>query len=511
MNAWLRVSSGSRTGGELAGGRNRPNRLMARILIVDDEETLLYSLVLQLRKGGHECLACATASAALEALGSFDPEVALFDLHLPDMGGIDLIRTARERGFDGPIVVLTAFGSVTSAVSAIKAGASEYLQKPVSSDDLEIVIRRCLDTTRLKDHLDILERQQRHRARGEAIIGHSPALREALGLLDKIAQIPPDADGSRPTVLLTGETGTGKDLFARRLHDVTSGGGGEGEAPFVQVNCTAMPASLVEDELFGHERGAFTDARTSKKGLFEFAHAGTIFLDEIGDMPPALQAKLLVVLERRVFRRIGSTHERRVRAQIVAATNRNLEQLVTSGDFRGDLFYRLHALSIRLPPLRERGDDIGLLAEHFLQLHAARLRVPPPQLSTSARQAMWAYAWPGNVRELSNVLQRAVLLQSQGVIEPAHVGLSGVSVPTALPGAPVEAATAHRGGDGGTFDFAGKDCSLAAIERRLIIEALNHTQGNISEVARLLGVSRGALRHRMERLGVRLESRRPSE
>jgi DNA-binding NtrC family response regulator len=481
---------------------------MARILIVDDEETLLYALVLQLRSGGHDCQPCTTAAAALKVLDTFDPEVALFDLNLPDMDGIELIGAARARGLDAPIVVLTAFGSVTSAVSAIKAGAAEYLQKPVAADDLEIVIRRCLDTSRLREHLDILNREQRRRASAEVIVGQSAALRDALAMLEKIAHIPADVGGLRPTVLLTGETGTGKDLFARRLHELTSPAhGSEPEAPFVQVNCTAMPANLVEDELFGHERGAFTDARASKKGLFEFAHAGTIFLDEIGDIPAALQSKLLTVVERRVFRRLGSTTERRVRAQIVAATNRDLEELVARGDFRKDLYYRLHTFSIRLPPLRERGDDVVLLTSHFLAQHARRLRAASAELSPAAWRAVRAYGWPGNVRELSNVLQRALLLADRGIIEPAHLGLAPLP---SLP-APVAAADQRqrdgRPPDG--FDFAADDCSLAAVERRLITAALNHTGGNISEVARLLRISRGALRHRMERLHIRLQTRLP--
>ncbi|HEY3246550.1 MAG TPA: sigma-54 dependent transcriptional regulator [Phycisphaerae bacterium] len=480
---------------------------MARILIVDDEETLLYALVLQLRNAGHECRPCTTAAAALEALDSFDPEVALFDLNLPDMDGIELIDQARARGLDAPIVVLTAFGSVTSAVSAIKAGAEEYLQKPVAADDLEIVLRRCLDTTRLREHLDILKREQRRRVSAEVIIGESPALQDALGMLEKIAQIPPDAEGVRPTVLLTGETGTGKDLFARRLHELITGARGPGpEAPFVQVNCTAVPANLVEDELFGHERGAFTDAHSTKKGLFEFAHAGTIFLDEIGDLPPALQSKLLIVLERRVFRRLGSTTERRVRAQIVAATNRDLEELVARGDFRKDLYYRLHTFAIRLPALRARGADVALLTFHFLAQHARRLRAEPAELSEAAWRAVRAYSWPGNVRELSNVLQRALLLADRGVIEPAHLGLAP------LPAESRSFAEERRPDgtdDALRFDFTHSDCTLDAVERKLIIAALNHTAGNISEVSRLLGVSRGALRHRMERLGIRLQTRRP--
>lgn len=460
---------------------------MTRILIVDDEKTLLANLALQLGRAEYECHPVDTASAALEALERIEPDIALVDIRLPDMSGLDLISQLRQAGRDFPIIVMTAYGSVENAVDAMKVGASDYLQKPVSIKELEVVLERVLHHNRLRDRLDVFERERQRQGAERRIVSEHPSMARILELSQKMAQQPPDDGGHLPTVLITGETGTGKDLLAHHIHDL----GPNKEEPFVQINCTALPGSLAEAELFGYEKGAFTDAKVSKKGLFEVAGDGTVFLDEIGDMPLELQAKLLLVLEKREFRRLGGTRERQVRARTIAATNCNLAQLVSEGRFRKDLLFRFQALAIELPPLRERGDDILLLANHFLEQRAGRLHRQTPKLSRGARDAMRRYPWPGNVRELDNVLQRAMLINERDTIEPADLNLSQND----LGSGPVSLERFQ-------FPFGVEECTLMRVEEMLVRQALEHCHGNVSEAARLLGMRRGTLRHRLEKLSL---------
>ncbi|MCB9852325.1 MAG: sigma-54-dependent Fis family transcriptional regulator [Phycisphaerales bacterium] len=458
---------------------------MPDLLIIDDEETLLASLSLELRRAGHSVQTSTTAAEAIRRLESFEPHVALIDIRLPDANGVDLIAQIRQKGHDFPIVVMTAYGSVEGAVEAMRRGATDYLQKPVGIDEIELVIERSLRNRQLIDRLDVLERERRQLGAERAIIGESESIRKALHMADRIAAVPPDDQGHLPTVLLLGETGTGKDLLAHRIHDL----GPRRDAPFVQINCSALPAQLVEAELFGHERGAFTDARTTRKGLFEAASEGTVFLDEIGDMPLELQAKLLIVLENRKFRRIGDTRERKVQARVIAATNVDLSHRVDDERFRRDLLFRLQTFCVELPPLRERGADVVHIAEHFIDRQARRLHRTPPKLTAAAGELMRRYAWPGNIRELDNVLQRAVLLSDKDEIGPADLYLGGSSnaVETAAPAALADI----------RFPFRSQPFTLVDIERLAIQQALDACDGNVSEAARLLGISRGALRHRI--------------
>ncbi|MFQ5501093.1 MAG: sigma-54-dependent transcriptional regulator [Phycisphaerae bacterium] len=466
---------------------------MAEILIVDDEETLLATLNLELGRSGHQSRTAATGEEAIARIESVEPHLALIDIRLPDTDGLALVQRIRKMGHDFPIVVMTAYGSVQSAVAAMKAGATDYLQKPVAIDELEVVIDRVLQNCRMKDRLDVFERERERQGSERTILGDSPATREVLAIARKIAEAPPDESGHLATVLITGETGTGKDLLAHHIHDLRANSG----APFVQINCTALPAQLVEAELFGYEKGAFTDAKTSKKGLFEVASGGTVFLDEIGDTPLGLQAKLLLVLEQRRFRRLGGTREREVGARTIAATNCDLTRLVAEGKFRKDLLFRFQALSVELPSLRQRGDDLFLLADHFIARQSRRLHRQPPTLSEGARRAMRRYGWPGNIRELDNVLQRAVLLQENNSIEASDLNLDQA-----------ELETRPAGLDDLRFDFSRGDCTLANLEHRLITQAVEACNGNISEAARLLGLSRGALRHRMDKLALSFQPRR---
>ncbi|HPF39320.1 MAG TPA: sigma-54 dependent transcriptional regulator [Phycisphaerae bacterium] len=460
---------------------------MPDLLIIDDEETLLASLSLELRRTGHNTQTAGTAAEALARLDTFEPHVALVDIRLPDANGVELIEKIRQKGHDFPIVVMTAYGSVEGAVEAMRRGATDYLQKPVGIDEIELVIERSLRNRRLIDRLDVLERERRQLGAERAIIGESEPIQRALHMADRIAAVPPDDHGHLPTVLLIGETGTGKDLLAHRIHD----SGPRRDAPFVQINCSALPAPLVEAELFGHERGAFTDARVSRKGLFEAANEGTVFLDEIGEMPLELQAKLLLVLENRKFRRIGDTRERRVEARVIAATNVDLRRRVEDDRFRRDLLFRLQTFCVELPPLRERGADVILIAKRFIDRQARRLHRPAPTLSDAAGELMRRYTWPGNVRELDNVLQRAVLLSDRNEIGPADLYLGGESsaATTAAPAALTDI----------RFPFRSQPFTLEDIERLAIQQALEACDGNVSEAARLLGVSRGALRHRLSK------------
>jgi len=466
---------------------------MIEILIVDDEETLLATLSLELGRSGLKCHVAESAGAALAKLETCEPHVALIDIRLPDMDGLELIKRIRQTEYDFPIIVMTAYGSVQSAVAAMKVGASDYLQKPVAIDELDVVINRVLQNRRLKERLDVFEREHKRLGVERAIIGESTVWRETMSIAEKVACVPPQAGGHLPTVLITGETGTGKDLIAHHIHEM----GSHCDAPFVQINCTALPATLVEAELFGYEKGAFTDAKANKKGLFEVADDGTVFLDEIGDTPLGLQAKLLLVLEQRKFRRLGGTREREVRARTIAATNCDLTKLVAEGRFRKDLLYRFEALSIELPPLRDRQDDLLLLAEHFTRRHAVRLHRSMPRLSNTAKTALRSYSWPGNVRELENVLQRAVLLQEGDTINAEDLNLRK--------GGPDAEPTAANGFH---LSFGSDNSTLAAVERAMITQAVEHCEGNISEAARLLGLSRGALRHRMEKFSLSLQPRK---
>ncbi len=463
---------------------------MTDLLIVDDEKTLLANLALQLAQSDYRCRTAESAAAALELIEHVEPQIALFDLRLPDTSGLDLIKQVRSQGRDFPIVVMTAFGSVETAVEAMKVGASDYLQKPVAIGELEVVLHRVLQHHRMRDRLDVFERERQRQGAERQIVAEDESMQRVLALAARIAAQPPDDDGHLPTVLITGETGTGKDLLAHHIHDL----GPHQEEPFVQINCTALPASLAEAELFGYEQGAFTDAKSGKKGLFEVAGGGTVFLDEIGDMPLELQAKLLLVLEKREFRRVGGTRERRVQARTIAATNCNLHQLVAEGRFRKDLYFRLQSISIELPPLRARGHDLLLLTHHFLKQRAKRLHRPPPALSPRAETAIQKYTWPGNVRELDNVLQRAMLLSDSDTIDLQDLNLTQQSVDVI-----------DWSLDTFRFPFDREACTLARVESLLLHQALDHCGGNVSEAARLLGMSRGTFRHRLEKLS-QLES-----
>lgn len=449
-----------------------------RVLLVEDETLFARAVVKRLRQAGYECDAADTLAAGRAAIRQLAPDIVLLDMRLPDGSGMDLLAELASKSI--PVIVMTAYGEVSDAVSAMKQGATDYLKKPVDLEELLLAIDKAHRSITLKHQLDHSRQRDSHAAEAVEFIGSSPAMLAAQSQIQRIARLVSVTDAPPPTVLITGETGTGKDVAARLLHHSCNHSG----RPFVHVDCASLPAELIESELFGHEKGAFTSAQGSRCGLIEAAEDGTLFMDEIGELPLSLQAKLLNVLERRVVRRLGSTKERPVPARFVAATNRDLQQMVLDGRFRADLYYRLNVLGIEMPPLRARGDDIYLLAWHFAQQTARRYGLPHREFSPEAVQAMRDYAWPGNVRELKHLVSRGILLSRGDVIAAADL---------ALPGTPV---SAHP-------DVAAAPMRLEEAEKTLIVNALRQSGGNVSEAARLLGITRMTIRYRMEKHGIK--------
>jgi DNA-binding NtrC family response regulator len=458
---------------------------MAELVIVDDEQALLRSLQLELKRLGHECCAFETAEQAIHHLEDNSPDIAFFDIRLPDIDGLELIKRVKQDGHEFPIVVMTGFASISNAVNAMREGAVDYIEKPIDLEQFKLVIDRNLATAQLKGRLELLERTTPTDPSVE-IIGRNEPFVHLIDVARRIAAPDVQRSADLPTILLLGETGTGKDLFARFIHQHSPAA----REPFVQLNCAALPRELIESELFGHEKGAFTDAKSTKKGLLEIAANGTLFLDEIGELPLELQAKLLSALENRVFRRIGGTRNRDLSARFIAATNADLVARIKEGTFRDDLFYRLNVFTFSLPALRERMDDLDLLATHFLAQFARKYRKRVPELSPAALQRMSEYHWPGNIRELSHVLENVTLLSDTGQIKAHHLGLSSGE------GGEVELPTKADP----RFNILRDECTLGSVERLLIEQVMEYTSGNVSEAAKHLGLSRGALRRRLEHM-----------
>ncbi|MBL0922028.1 MAG: sigma-54-dependent Fis family transcriptional regulator [Phycisphaerales bacterium] len=483
---------------------------LATILIIEDERTLRTSIRRSLEQDGHTVSEAACLKDAREAVRQRDFDAVITDVNLVGESGIEFLAQMREDGFDGAVIVMTAYGTIDSAVDAMKRGADEFLQKPLSLDELNLVVRKTLENRRLLSRVRLYERLERVRTDGGEALGASPAWAEALSLASRFARLPtPRAGqpGELPTILLLGETGAGKGVLAQHIHKSDPAASGGSATPFVHVNCAALPATLIEGELFGHEKGAFTDAKDARPGLFEMAEGGTIFLDEIGEMPLEMQAKLLTVVEQGRFRRLGGTKERVARARIVAATNLDLEERVAQGAFRRDLLYRLNALTIRIPSLRERGSDVILIAEAALRRLGDQQGRPAPTLGEDAKAALQRHAWPGNVRELLNVVKRACILCEGDRIGAEHLGL-GVARGAAHNGHANGAASpgghgaASAPGDRFVCDFDAGPVDIERIERSIIEQALRRARGNVSLAAKLIGLNRGALRYRIERFGL---------
>jgi DNA-binding NtrC family response regulator len=450
------------------------------ILIVEDEPVLARNLRRSLERIGHTVAAVESGEAGLDYVQGVRPDLILLDNRLPGASGLETLKALRAHDASLLVIMMTAFATLEDAVSAMRMGAADFVRKPIGLAELELAIDRAVQHERLQQELRY-HRGKRDGHGGGGLLGSSEAMERVRRTLERLRGIQ-RARGGGPTILITGETGTGKGLLARTLHAE----GARSAGPFIEINCTAIPETLLEAELFGYEKGAFTDARTAKPGLVEAAERGTLFLDEIGHVSGAVQAKLLKVMEERTIRRLGSVRDRPTDVWILAATNRDLELAVRRGDFREDLYHRLRVLELTMPPLRERGDDVLELAEHFLVQHAAQYGVAAPTLSASAREALRAYRWPGNVRELANVMERAVLLAEHGTLEPKDLAM--------LP--PQAPASEFR------VTFPPTGIVWADLERSLIEQALAQAGGNQVRAAKLLGLSRDALRYRMEKYGI---------
>lgn len=456
---------------------NTAQSVRPTLVVCDDEELIRWSLCQHLEGLGYPCVAVENGEQCVEAVRKHAPGLVLMDLKMPVMDGMTALRALREGGSDVPVVVLTAHGGVESAVQATRLGATAYLSKPFDLREITLTVEKALEEARLKREVHYL--RSRDRAGYGDFIGRAAALDPVFDVLRRLETV------DSPTVLITGESGTGKDVIARMVH----AHGPRKHKPFVEVDCAALPETLIESELFGHERGAFTDAHQQKRGLFEVAHGGVVFLDEIGEMTLPTQAKLLRALENRTFRRVGGTAALAMDVTLVAATNRDLRQAVAEGRFREDLFFRLNVVPVKIPPLRDRSDDIPLLVEFFLDKFnrdfGRRLR----GVEGEAMELLTRYPWPGNVRELRNVLERSVLL---GVDR-------GLLTAEDLPSEIRYARPGRSAAEGCPFVLPEEGVDLEMVDRGLLIQALERTQGNQSAAARLLGISRYALRYRMEK------------
>jgi len=459
---------------------------MGSILVVEDEVVLAKNVRRTLEKIGHEVQVAATGAAAIAAFQVARPDLVLLDLRLPDAGGLDILARLRELDGGCTVLMMTAYASVEDAVRAIQLGARDYLQKPLHLEDLKHAVERALGESRLREQVTYYHDREASGSALATLIGDCAPVERLRARIRRLCSLPTDA--VPPTVLIGGETGTGKGLVARVLHF----NGPRAAEPFIDVNCAAIPDNLVEAELFGYEKGAFTDAKAGKNGLFQAADKGTLFLDEIGCLTLPVQGKILKAIEEKRVRPVGARADRAVDIQIVAATNSPLDEMTRAGTFREDLFYRLQVAPLEVPPLRERGADILLLAQTFLDQIARQYRSPVREFTTDARLALEAYRWPGNVRELRNLIDRAVLFCDGDRIDAAALGLPG-QTPAAVSLARLAA---------GAIELPEGGIRLEDVERGLIEAALRRANGNQSEAARLLGLSRDTLRYRMEKFAI---------
>jgi len=462
------------------------------ILLIEDETTLAKNICAFLVRYDYEVRVATTAEAGLAELDAFKPDIIVLDFNLPGMNGVQALAKIRAIDRMIKVIMITAHGSIDLAVEAMQAGAYHFITKPIALAKLRVVLEKAVHDERRDQALSYYQHRVGNEAGLGSLLGESAAMqalrRKILQILEAEQAL---QDGEAPAVLIGGETGTGKELVARALHF----NGRRHDKPFVEINCASIQQQLLESELFGHERGAFTDARERKFGLFETADGGTLFLDEIGDMDIGLQARVLKVIEDKNVRRLGSTRDYRIDVRIVAATHHSLEKLVREGKFRSDLYFRLRIVQIEVPPLRERGDDAHFLAQHFLAMHGARYGRANMSFSPAAEEMLRLHPWPGNVRELRNIIEQAVLLASNPIIEAEHLNLcSPKSLLAQEEPAPSVAEDTNK--------FPREGVQLASVERDLLLRALTHTDWNVTHAARLLGLSRDTMRYRIDKFGL---------
>ena len=446
----------------------------ATILVVDDEQLIRWSLAERLTADGYDVLQAEDGAQALERIQE-DVDLVLLDYKLPDVDGVTVLRRIKEHDPDILVILLTAYATVETAVEAMKIGAYHFANKPFNLDDVARTVAQALETTRLRREVRMLRASQAQPYAFDRMVGESAEMNAVRSLLAKVAASP------ATTVLLTGESGTGKDLAAKVLHYNSD----RANRLFMNITCSAIPDALLESELFGHERGAFTDARQQKRGLLESADGGTVFLDEIGEMVPALQAKLLRFLEEKAFKRVGGSHDIRVDVRVIAATNRNLDEQVRAGRFRDDLYYRLNVLPIALPPLRLHLQDVPALVNFYIDVFNREFRKSVRGASPAALRKLREYAWPGNIREVRNAVERAMLLAEADWLEPHDF--------------PVHAAT---GSNGQSMGLPADGVNLEDLERSLVTQALERSRGNQTRAAALLGLNRDQIRYRIEKFGL---------
>jgi two-component system response regulator AtoC len=453
--------------------------MAVRVLIIEDEKLIRWSLRQKFEARGYQVHEAEDGAQTDKLLQDGIYDLVMLDYKLPDTTGSEILRHIRETDSDVVVIMMTAYTSIETAVEAIKLGAYDYVAKPFEMDQVLRTIDKALETTKLRREVRELRRHIEHDYGIDRIIGRHPCMLELFDIINRIAT------SGASTVFLRGDTGTGKDLVARVIHYNSD----RSPYPFMNITCTALSETLLESELFGHEKGAFTDAKTTKKGLFELADRGTIFLDEVGDMPLALQSKLLRFLEERTFRRVGGSTELSVDVRVIAATNRDIEKAIEEKLFRSDLMFRLNVVPIYLPPLRERGDDIKLLAQHFAAKFSEEFKKPVNRIGDEVYAKLFSYSWPGNVRELRNVIERAVLLSKGESLTAGDIvlGRAGVGPSTDPHGGYVLPP--------GGIDFH-------ELENSLIRQALERTNNNQTQAAKLLGLSRDAFRYRLDKLGL---------
>ncbi len=449
-----------------------------RILVVDDERLIRWSVREHLIQKGYEVAEAETGAIAMRIAREQDLSLALLDLKLPDTDGVTLLKEIHALNPSLPVIIVTAYSTVENAVEAMKSGALDYVTKPFIMEELSLVVARAIEHSTLRSRVEAELRRAQAQFNLDTLIGESPQIQHVKELALKVAE------SDATTVLLLGESGVGKDLVAKAIHYASS----RAKASFINLTCTAIPESLLEAELFGHERGGYAETPGVRKGLFELADGGTVFLDEIGDMTSALQAKVLRVLEDRAFRRVGGTQRVDVNVRVIAATNRDIEGLIRQGRFREDLYYRLSTFPIVIPPLRDRVEDIPVLAYHFLDQYNREFHRNVHEIAPAAIARLKAYAWPGNVRELRNVVERAALLATSGVLRQEDILLGRPSAAGDM---------GSVSGDAPLVRLPEKGCSLEEVERELVVQALARTSGNQTHAASLLGLTRDQIRYRL--------------